>query len=238
MAVLTADHYISDVITFRHVLDGAVQIASQGSIVTLGITPSFPATGFGYIERGRQVSLVDGIPAYELKRFTEKPSQEVAETFLRTGCYSWNSGMFIWPVQRVISEFAQHAPDIYEGLERIEATIDTPRYTHELAQVWSEMRQVSIDFAVMEHVKEGACVIPVEMGWSDIGNFEALYHVLSPQGENVSVGVTPLLFDTHRTLVHSKRLVATIGVEDLIIIDTDDIVLVCCRSSTGCKTFS
>ncbi len=229
MVVLTADHFIADVITFRRVLDATVRLASSGSIITLGIQPTFAATGFGYIERGEKKAEINGIEAYDLKRFAEKPNREAAEAFLSTGCYSWNSGMFIWPVQRVMSEFAQHAPDIYVKLERIAAAIGTSRYTQELAQMWPEMRSVSVDFALMEHVTQDACVIPVDMGWSDIGNFETLYHVLSPRGENVSVGPDPLLIDTHRTLVYSKRLVATIGVEDLIIVDTDDIVLVCRR---------
>lgn len=229
MAVLTADHYIADVIAFRRVLDAAVQLAEKGSIVTLGIHPTVPATGFGYIERGQRTATVNGIDAYELKRFAEKPDRAKAEAFLKEGCYSWNSGMFIWPVQRILTEFEKHAPDICSDLENIAATIDTPDYESTLAAVWPEVRRMSIDFAVMEKVRDNAHVIPIEMGWSDIGNFETLYHVLSESGENVSIGPDPLLLETHRTLVYSKRLVATIGVEDLIIVDTDDIVLVCRR---------
>jgi len=230
MAVLTADHHIADVITFRQVLDVACQMAAQGQIITLGIAPTFPAVGFGYIERGALASTINGIEAYHLRRFTEKPDPSTARKFVSSGRYSWNSGMFIWPVQRVMAEFQQHAPDLYSGLEQVAAAIGTPAYQERLAKVWPEMPRISVDFALMEHIREGAYVIPVEMGWNDIGNFEALYAVLSgKQGANVVVGPEPLLFETRGTLVHSRRLVTAIGVEDLVIVDTDDVVLVCRR---------
>lgn len=227
MAVLTADHHIADTIMFRRVLAAASQVAAEGKIVTLGIHPTFPATGFGYIERGQCLETVDGIDVYRLERFVEKPAQEVAEGYVRDHCYSWNSGMFIWPVERVLAEFQQHTPELYEELDRLAASIDTVDYHDLLGQLWPTLPKISVDYALMEHVREGARVIPVDMGWSDIGNFEALYDILSNEkGSNVAVGPHPLLVDTNGTIIYSKRLVTTIGVEDLVIVDTDDVLLI------------
>jgi mannose-1-phosphate guanylyltransferase len=228
MAVLTADHHIADTIMFRRVIGAAAKAAGEdGSIVTLGIHPTFPATGFGYIERGECIKGVNGIDIYELKRFVEKPDHATAEKYVQSGSYSWNSGMFIWPVSRVMNEFQTNQPEIYERLEKLATSINTADYSKLLAEIWPQMPKVSVDYALMEHVHETVRVIPVDMGWSDIGNFEALYDILSNEpGSNVAIGPNPLLIETNGTIIYSKRLVATIGVEDLIIVDTDDVLLV------------
>jgi mannose-1-phosphate guanylyltransferase len=169
----------------------------------------------------------DDIEIYSLARFAEKPNRETAEQFLASGDYSWNSGMFIWPASRVLAEFAQHAADMHERLKTIASSIGTPGYDSTLAQEWQQIRKVSVDYALMEHVEQHARVIPIDIGWSDIGNFEALYAILSDeQGDNVAVGPNPLLLETTGTILYTNRFVATIGVDDLIIVDTDDVLLV------------
>jgi mannose-1-phosphate guanylyltransferase len=228
MVVLTADHHIADTIMFRRVIGAAAKVANEDdSIVTLGIHATFPATGFGYIERGDCLKSLDGIDIYELKRFVEKPDHTTAEKYIQTGNYSWNSGMFIWPVSRVMLEFRQHSPEIYQRLEQLTASINTAEYPKLIDTIWPQMPKIQVDNALMEHIHENVRVIPVDMGWSDIGNFEALYDILSNEpGSNVAVGPNPLLIETNGTIIYSKRLVATIGVEDLIIVDTDDVLLV------------
>lgn len=231
MAVLTADHHINDTILFRRTLAAASKAASEdNSIVTLGINPTFPATGFGYIERGLCMKTVDEIDIYDLVRFVEKPNQPDAEAYVKSGHYSWNSGMFIWQVSRVMDEFRQHIPEMYDKLERIAASLGSEQYHSVLADLWQTIPNVSVDYALMEHISENVCVIPVDMGWNDIGNFEALYDILShEEGSNVAVGPSPLLIDTNGTIIYSKRLVATLGVEDLIIVDTDDVLMIAKR---------
>ncbi|MEJ2149338.1 MAG: sugar phosphate nucleotidyltransferase [Chloroflexota bacterium] len=231
MAVLTADHHITDEAMFRKVLDVACRMALEGNVVTLGIEPEFPSTGFGYIERGEKVRTVDGVDIHILRRFTEKPAHDVAESYLKTGKYSWNSGMFIWPVRRVMAEFERHAPGLYEPLEQIAGAIGQPDYQARLEAAWAGMKRISVDYALMEHVQGAALVIPTRMGWSDIGNFGALYDILSEQagGDVVHSGCEPIVIDGSRTLVFSDRLVVTIGVEDLVIVDTDDVLLICRR---------
>ncbi len=230
VAVLTADHYIHDLEKFRHVLSVACQIAAQNLIVTLGISPSWPATGFGYIERGEFDQAIEEINVYKLKRFTEKPDATTAEQFLASGQYSWNSGMFVWTARRVVEEIQRYAPDLYDNLERLAKEVGRLDYHALLNELWPDVERISVDYALMEHIREGVRVIPVEMGWSDVGNFSALYDILSEDdGGNVISGPTPLTIETRGSLIFSKRLVATIGLEDVIIVDTDDALLVCRR---------
>lgn len=231
MAVLTADHHIADEARFRQVLSAACDLAAHGTVVTLGITPDFPSTGFGYIERGAARGAVDGIELYGLSRFIEKPDEARAKDLIADGRYSWNSGMFIWPVQRVLAEFAQHSPVLNAQLEKIGAAIGGQDYQSRLDEIWGQIKPISVDYALMEHLGGDAAVIPVEMGWSDIGNFGTLYDILAGQGQANATVVkqAPLLLDSQRNLIMSERLVATIGVDDLVIVDTGDVLLVCHR---------
>lgn len=237
MAVLTADHFVADVERFRKVLGVAYTIAlTQGNIVTLGIEPTYPATGFGYIKRSSLLYEPSDIAVFGLERFVEKPDRARAEAFLKSGDYSWNSGMFIWPVARVMDEFKRHAPLLYDDLRVIAASMGKAGvYEETLGRIWPKIDKISVDFALMEHITQGICVIPVEMGWTDIGNFETLYAILSAieQYSDVDGNIAPegptLFVDTKNSLVFSKRLVAGIGLENLVIIDTDDVLLVCPR---------
>jgi mannose-1-phosphate guanylyltransferase len=230
IAVLTADHYIADEPGFRAVLGAAADVAAEGMVATLGITPTEPSTGFGYIEQGELLQTVGGVEVYRLKRFVEKPDEDTARRFLADGNYSWNSGMFIWQVKRVMSEFAAHAPELNEKLETLAGAIGTQNYDKLLAELWPQMKKISVDYALMEHIHDQIVVIPADIGWNDIGNFEALYDILSEKNEDhVISGQQPILIDSSRMLIFSKRLVAAVGVQDLVIIDTDDALLVCPR---------
>ena len=136
IAVLTADHYIADEPGFRQVLGAAADMAEQGMVATLGITPTEPSTGFGYIEQGELLQTVAGTEVYRLKRFVEKPDEDTARKLLAEGSYSWNSGMFIWQAKRVMAEFAAHAPVLNEMLETLAAAIGTAGYDALLADIW------------------------------------------------------------------------------------------------------
>jgi mannose-1-phosphate guanylyltransferase len=230
MAVLTADHYIRDVDKFRRVLSAAVQVAIEGSIVTLGIKPNFPSTGFGYIRRREQVGKVGGFDVYAVDSFVEKPDSDRAVAFLETGLYSWNSGMFMWRIDQIMSEFARQMPDFYEQLARIETALDTPREAETLAEVWPHVRRQTIDYGIMEGA-EGVVVMPVDIGWTDIGDWAAISEMHQPdEMGNVVVEAEHMGLDTSSCFVQGgKRLIATVGVEDLIVIDTDDALLICAR---------
>jgi mannose-1-phosphate guanylyltransferase len=229
MAVLTADHFISDVPLFRQALAAAAEAAEEGHLVTLGIKPSSPSTGYGYIKQGESLGQVDGFEVFRAERFTEKPGAETAIHMVESGEYSWNSGMFIWRVDRVMDEFERQMPEFYAQLAEVEATLGTPGYEPTLGRVWPQVARQTIDYGVMEGAKDVA-VIPVDIGWSDVGSWASLLDLL-PADENGNTVVGPHAgIDTRGTLVfnkNGKRLVATIGVEDLIIVDTEDALLVC-----------
>ncbi len=232
IAVLASDHHIAEKARFRNVLAAGAELARHGQIVTLGISASFPSTGFGYIRRGQPLGQVGEFQAYTAEQFTEKPEIETAIQFVTSGEYSWNSGMFIWTADRVMDEFRRQQPKMYEGLEAIATTIGTGNYVATLERFWLSMAKLSVDYAVMEHAQNVA-VIPVDIGWSDVGSWSSLYEVLTGDLEgNIQRGERDddkLRIDTRNTLVVSDRMVVTIGVSDLIIVDTDDALLVCHR---------
>jgi mannose-1-phosphate guanylyltransferase len=230
MAVLTADHYIIDTEHFIQVLDQAEQVASQGFLVTLGIHPTSPSTGYGYIEQGQSLGKAGDFPFFRVKRFVEKPDFETATRMLQTGHYSWNSGMFIWQVKRILQEFERQMPAFYSQLMELGAVIGTSAYPAIVERVWPQVAKQTIDYGVMEGATDLA-VIPVEMGWSDIGSWSSLTGLL-PVDEHGNSAVGPnLVLDTQRTLIFGgKRLIATIGVQDLVIVDTEDALLVCSRA--------
>lgn len=229
MAVLTADHYIADVARFRQVLVAAEQVARDGHLVTLGIKPSSPATGYGYIKQGKSLGEVAGFPVFRAERFTEKPSAETALRMVESGEYSWNSGMFLWRVDQIMDEFERQMPELYVQLAEIEATLGTPGYRATLSRVWAQVAHQTIDYGVMEGA-EDVVVIPVDIGWSDVGSWTSLAELL-PADEEGNVIVGPHVgIETRNTLVFGdKRLIATVGVEGLVIVDTDDALLVCTK---------
>jgi mannose-1-phosphate guanylyltransferase len=227
MAMLTADHYIANVERFRGVLAAAEKVARSGKIVTLGIQPGFPSTGFGYIQQGEAVGRFDGFEAFHALQFTEKPDSATAKLFFESGRYSWNSGMFIWHVDRVLAEFQRQRPQMYRQLMTIAETLGTPNEAHVLAETWPQIEKRSVDYAIMEGAEDVA-VIPVEMGWSDVGSWATLLDIVPGDDQGNVVSGDHLDVDTTRTLVRSEnRLVVTIGLEDMIVVDTDDALLIC-----------
>ncbi len=234
IALLTADHHIAYKERFCQVLSAANQLAQDNYIVTLGISPSIPATGFGYIRRGAKVSVIDGFTCYKSREFTEKPDTQTAVRFIRSGEYSWNSGMFIWRTSRALEEFALHQPEIHALMLELMPSIDTPDYETRLTEVWEQMPKLPIDTAVMEKT-ERIAVIPVDIGWSDVGSWDALFDVLNLDTDgNGFKGSSPnrLVIDTKNTLVYSDKLTVTIGVEDLVIVDTQDVLMICKKDRT------
>lgn len=230
MAVLTADHFIRDVERFRRALTAARQVAEEDHLVTLGIEPGFPSTGYGYIEQGEQLETRDGFPVFRARRFTEKPDRETAERMVASGRYAWNSGMFVWRVSRVMEEFEQQMPDTYDKLERIASALGSEKYSPLLRREWPTMERQTIDYGVMEGA-ENVAVIPVDIGWSDVGNWSSMRDILpADEAGNVIVG-DHLGVDTHNSLVFNdgERLVVTIGLEDMIVVNTGNAVLVCPR---------
>jgi mannose-1-phosphate guanylyltransferase len=229
MAVVTADHLIRNTERFRDVLAAAAEVAKQGQLVTLGIHPTYPETGYGYIQRGSALPSVNNFDMYQVARFAEKPDRTRAEQYVLRGDYAWNSGMFVWSVARILAEIETHMPELYTGLQAIEHVLDLPDAEQSLTSIWSHLPTQTIDYGVMEKATDVA-VIPVEIGWSDVGSWAAVYDVLPhDEQENAVVGmhISP---DSKRNLIYSPdRVVATIGLEDMIVVDTPEVVLICPR---------
>lgn len=228
VVLLTADHHIGKKDAFRDVLATAHDIAQDGYIVTLGISPSYPSTGFGYIRQGEPHAQQNGFTAHVALEFTEKPSLETATQFLASGEYTWNSGMFVWKADVAMGEFARQQPDMHTLLTRIKAAVDTPDYAAVLAETWESIPEDSIDFAIMEGAEKMA-VIPVDIGWSDVGSWASLFEVveLDADGNHFrNPADKRIVIDTQDTLVYTNRMAVTIGVKDLILVDTGDVIMV------------
>ena len=228
MAVLTADHFIGDAEGFREVLQAARDVAAQDHLVTLGITPSSPSTGYGYIERGQHLMQANDYLAYKVSAFREKPDLLTAKHFFAGGRHSWNSGMFVWKVSRFLDELSRTMPEFNAQLMLIEAALGTPDADRVLREVWTAVKPQTVDYGVMEKARDVA-VIPAKFGWNDVGSWATLLEILDNDEQgNVIRRAQHVGVDTSNTLVFGRdRLVATIGLHDMIVIDTGDAVLVC-----------
>ncbi len=217
MAILTADHYIENEAKFRDLLRAGLDLAREGFLVTLGITPTYPATGYGYVQRGDALGKYQSMEAYRVLRFAEKPAEDQAKKMLASGDHDWNSGMFIWRVDRILSEFERHMPDLAEKLEVISNAWGTPEQDSTLQQVWPTIRPETIDYGIMEKAAQVAVLPAAGLGWNDVGSWDSLFDVLTPgENGNIVLGADFFGVDTQDTLVSasgSERLVVTIGVK-------------------------
>ncbi len=231
MAVLTSDHFIGNEESFRRLLLSAHDAAADGHLVTLGITPTYPATGYGYIQRGEFVARYRQHDAFGVLRFKEKPDDEQARLMLDGRDHSWNSGMFVWRVERVLIELALQMPELYAGLQQIRQAWHTADDTVTLQRVWSSLQNETIDYGIMESAQDVVVLMADDLQWNDVGSWDSLFDVLpaDPKG-NIVIGGQHIGVDTMQSLVYvdqEHRLIVTIGVEDLVVVDTGDVLLVC-----------
>ena len=228
MVVLPADHVIKKRERFLEILKRAIEVARTGNhLVTLGIVPDHPATGYGYIHRGELFGENDGIEVYRVQRFTEKPSENTAERFLREGGYYWNSGMFIWRVDVILAEIEQLMPRLYAGLQEIKEHLDKPDQDVVIRKVYQAQEPVSIDYGVMERSSH-VLMIPADIGWSDVGDWSALDAIFEKDVDGNIVQANHLVIDTANSVIYSTqdRPVATIGLENVVIVETEEALLV------------
>lgn len=227
MASLHADHFIADEEGFRKGLQAAEAVAREGYLVTLGIEPTGPETGYGYIKRGELVEAYEGYKAFNVDEFLEKPDLETAQKFVDSGEYYWNSGIFIWQISTLLEEFEKHLPDTHAKLMEIDGALNAGEV---FDTIWESIGKNSIDVGIMEQAKKVA-VVPVDIGWTDVGSWSSIHEINArDENNNVVMGVEHIAIDTEGCLVRGeKRLIATIGLEDLIIVDSGDAILVCAK---------
>jgi mannose-1-phosphate guanylyltransferase len=232
MLILTSDHYIRNNDLFRLVMRTAVQVARKNYLVTLGISPTSPSTGYGYIKQGVVLPEKFDYPAFRVLQFIEKPEDAQARQLLASGEASWNSGMFIWRADRILDEFTRQMPELKKTLDRIGAGWGTTEQNAILESEWSRLKPETIDYGIMEHADNVAVLPAGGLEWNDVGAWDALFDVLPPDEHgNVVVNSEHMAMETRDTLIYSagKKLVVTIGVNDLIVIDSNDALLVCRR---------
>jgi mannose-1-phosphate guanylyltransferase len=230
LAILPADHYIADVGEFRRALRQAAHQAEEGGIVTLGIVPTRPETGYGYIECDRGAFEDASAPVYRVRRFVEKPALAAARQYLVSGDFLWNAGIFVATAATLLEAFARHLPVFSRGLERLAGSFGSATFAAELRRLYEETESISFDYAVMERTTAPCFVIPCRCGWSDVGSWSSLHEVRAADEDaagNVVEGEV-LLLDCERSLVlaRGRRLVATLGLRRVLVVDTEDSVLV------------
>jgi len=218
-----ADPWIEDQQGFQQTLHAATQLAAtEEAIVTLGVKPSYPATGYGYIEQGEQTGTFGGLPVYRVNRFTEKPDRQTAQEFLATERFSWNSGMFIFRAGVVLKELRTHAPEIIKPLE-----------TQAAVAAYPQLPKTSIDYALMEKTQL-AYVLPVDFGWDDLGDWNAIERLLKGDAANVELA-NHVGLDTQGTILYATDdddVIVTIGLEDVVIVRDRNVTLIVKKDRT------
>lgn len=231
MASLHADHHIADPGVLRRALAAAATLARRGHLTTLGIVPTYPHTGLGHVKRGVALGQADGFAAYAIERFVEKPPFDLARQYTESGEYYWNTGMFVWQTSDILHEIADKMPALSTVLQRVPGRAPTPQTKAALTRAWQRLGIEQIDTGVMEKTTHGA-VVPVEgMGWSDVGSWASLFEFCTVDASGNIIAGQSVALDSTGCVVNGSggRLVATIGLRDMVIVETGDAVLVCPR---------
>jgi mannose-1-phosphate guanylyltransferase len=228
MVVLPSDHLIKNATRFRNVVKAAAAVAQKGkSLVTIGIEPEFPETGYGYIQIGDKIDSVRGEDVYDVIAFKEKPTAAVAKKFLESGKYMWNSGMFVWKADTVLARIKTHLPKLHKGLMQIEASLGKDTEHKVLEKVYDSIEGESIDYGVMEKA-EDVVLLKGDFGWNDIGSWAAMEQLWPKDANGNFLDAEVISIESSGNIIHStKKLVAVIGLKDIVIIETEDALLVC-----------
>lgn len=231
MMVLPSDHLIKFNDIFAETLSNACDVAEVGNnLVTIGITPNYPETGYGYIKADKSAVLKK---SYSVDCFVEKPNYEVAKSYVESGDYYWNSGMFIWKISSILSNMQTFMTDTYEGLLKIQSAIGTPEEDTVLKEIFPNFVSDSIDYGIMEKASD-IYLIPGNFGWDDVGSWLAVERVRGTDDHGNTLSGNVVTVDTeHCTIEGHKRLITTVGLKDLIIVDTEDALLVADKMVAG-----
>jgi len=236
LAVLPADHYIAQPERYRELVRAALDVAREpGRVVVLGIPPTRPETGFGYIERMDENLRPAGFPVFAVRRFTEKPELQLAKEYVASGNYHWNAGMFFWRISTFLKNLQRHLPKTHAALESLAEHIGERSYERKLRAIYPKLENISVDYAILETATraEGpprVFEIPAEIGWSDIGSWAAVYDLLAKRpGANILAGEGHAIDAEGNFLWSPSKFVAAIGVRDLVVVETPDALLICPR---------
>lgn len=232
MAVLPADHWIERQSAFVQLLPNAAGLAQQGQLVMLGVVPDRPETGYGYIRRGAPVAAhrtaqPDGAGAYSVAQFVEKPDLRTAQHYLASGAYYWNAGIFLWQAATILEEISTHLPALHQGLVEIARNLDGAQAQETLAAVYPRLESISIDYGVLEKSAR-LVVVPADIGWSDLGDWSTVHRLSARDERGNALSSNVIDIDSENSFVYSsQRTVATIGLKNTIVVETDDALLIC-----------
>lgn len=231
MMVLPSDHLIKHNKMFIKTLKDAIEIAEEGrNLVTLGITPTYPETGYGYIKFDGEAVRGNG---YAVEKFVEKPDYQVAREYLNSGEYLWNSGMFVWKVSSILDNMQKFMPATMEGLNRIKSAIGTEAQQDVLVKEFTEFESESVDYGIMEKA-DHIFIIPGAFGWDDVGSWNAVERIKQTNEFGNTVTGNIITIDTKNCIIEGhNKLIATVGLENLVIVDTEDATLICNKNNTG-----
>ncbi len=236
LVILTADHFIRNIPEFLNILKSGYQAAKEKYLITLGIHPTFPATGYGYIHKGDPVNQFEDRWAFKVKQFIEKPDEEKAKLMFASGVYDWNSGMFLWHVDAILQEFKRQMPELNQILEAIKNSLDEGSFEKMLPILWEKIIPETIDYGIMEHALNVIVIPGAHLGWFDVGSWESLFDVMeSDHNGNVNLALSHHGFETRNTLVYSqsdKHMIVTMGIENLVIVECDNTILICDRKKS------
>jgi mannose-1-phosphate guanylyltransferase len=228
MVVLPSDHFITDETQFKKTLDEACAVAMESDrIVTLGIKPTFPSTGYGYISYENLPMMTSPCAVYDVAEFVEKPNFQKAQTYLAAGHYLWNSGIFIWKTSVIIESFKRYLPRLYKAMEPLSDYLGTKGEKEQVEAIYPTLQNISIDYGILERSDE-VVVVAGDFGWNDIGSWDALGAIFPPDEMGNIVKANHLGIETRNSIVYGNgRLITTIGIDGLIIADTEDALLIC-----------
>ena len=233
MIALPADHVIRNVGRFHRALRTAIGKAQEkDALVTIGVEPTHPETGYGYVQYDSQADLEhDGAGALPVRAFAEKPDVETAERFLDSGDFLWNSGIFVWRADAILRAMKRHLPKVFRAFEPLRNAVGGAQEAEAIAEAYAKSPSISIDYGVMERAKK-AFVVPASFGWSDVGDWTAVYALRKKDKQGNTIRGDAILNDSSRCLIDaSQRLVVLIGMHDAIVVDTEDALLICNRES-------
>lgn len=228
MGVFPADPYIGSEKDFGDAISAANELARQDHIVTIGIRPSEPETGYGYIRTEGDYGVINKTSVLKVSGFVEKPTLEKAKEYCAAGNYLWNSGIFVWKISTVLDLYKTHLPDMYERLMRIYDAIGSPEERYVVDTEYSKMQQISVDYGIMEKIKD-ILVVEGNFEWNDVGNWAAVRDIRDKDENGNVIEGKNIAIDTKNCLIlgAEEKVIATIGIEDMIIVDTGDALLVC-----------
>ncbi len=228
MVVFPSDHYITDEARFKRTLDDACSIAMNSEkLVTIGIKPTFPSTGYGYICFTEQSTMIQPFPVYEVAEFVEKPNFQLAQSYLSSGNYLWNSGMFVWKTSVIIENFKRYLPRLYKAMLPFREYLGTAKEAEAVSGVYPTLQNISIDYGILER-SDDVVVVSGDFGWNDIGSWDSLGAIFPHDEFGNIVKANHVGIQTRNSIIYGNgRLITTIGIDGLIIADTNDALLIC-----------